>query len=55
MSLNGNLKHYLMIEKDYIFILPPIRTVPAWWVMALSPYELSIRKACVPAVGTLIG
>jgi hypothetical protein len=26
-----------------------------WWVMSRSPYVLSIRKACVPAVGTLIG
>jgi hypothetical protein len=28
---------------------------PPWWVMARSSYVWSIRKACAPAVGTLIG
>jgi hypothetical protein len=26
----------------------------AWWVMARSPYVYSIRKACAPAVATLM-
>jgi hypothetical protein len=32
-----------------------ISTMHAWWVMACALYVLSISKACVPAVRTLIG
>jgi hypothetical protein len=32
-----------------------LRTGPAWWVMARSHYVWTIRKACAPAMGTLIG
>jgi hypothetical protein len=34
---------------------PPTRTGPERWVMARSPFEKSIKKACAPAVGILIG
>jgi hypothetical protein len=34
---------------------PPTRTGPAWCVVTRSPFVYSIRKACAPAVGTLIG
>jgi hypothetical protein len=33
----------------------PTRTGAAWWVMGRSPYGETIRKACAPEVGALIG
>jgi hypothetical protein len=39
----------------HLWSLAPTNPHWAWWVMARSPYVLTIRKACTPAVGTVIG
>jgi hypothetical protein len=49
------LSRWCRLHLQSLALTSPIRTGPAWCVIARVPYVYFIRKACAPAVGTSIG